>query len=654
MQKRLTSLDGLRGFAALAVTLSHLDNRLILQATGPWITAVFRTIAAGPNAVQIFFVLSGFLMAYLYPSINNPIRFIQKRYTRIFPTFIVVVLFFWLITFVSQFQSWPIQIALIFGISALGRYICKGVKTIDKTGKIGKIILYIFLGLQAIVLLVLIFILPHLSTLVFSNITILFANLTLTTPFGVNILRYNSVFWSLTPEILFYLIFPFFVIPFLNIAKKWNWIIGLVLIITTTKIVFDIDHELMLQEGLQAVNIARASGFIAGVTIGTIYQQQLNIWKISEKILKNPWVNILIIIAFIFLQWKDASFRDEGNAITYNYFYLVSSWVFAITILASLIPTTLLNKIFSHKIFIFLGTISYSLYLTHIQPITWTIEILSPLKAQGPIQIYVLILILIATGFCIGVSWIVYKLVDSIYFDFRKQTTKTRQLIKDPQKKATFIQQRYIVITMLAYVLIIIIIYSGRFSPSLLIQRGNALIVNKELNSNRLIINQAKLFPFTSTYNNLSIFALPLHYKNNFSQKNNSSKLRFRLFNSQKKLIFESQTDPRLLNGGSEFQFGFPSIFASKQKNYIAELTLLKANQHEEVIMDSYPTNFITMYLQQKNLFFPIRLFWNRLSFTLTTPPGFFALLLIPFFIVLTNNNFRKIQPTRTSIIKNI
>lgn len=90
MQKRLTSLNGLRGFAALAVALSHLDNRLILQATGHWITAVFRTIAAGPNAVQIFFVLSGFLMQYLYPSINNPIRFIQKRYTRIFPTFVIV------------------------------------------------------------------------------------------------------------------------------------------------------------------------------------------------------------------------------------------------------------------------------------------------------------------------------------------------------------------------------------------------------------------------------------------------------------------------------------------------------------------------------------------------------------------------------------
>jgi peptidoglycan/LPS O-acetylase OafA/YrhL len=66
------------------------------------IQATYTTLAAGGNSVQILFVLSGFLMAFLYPTIQKRFGFIRKRYTRIFPVLSVVVIYFWLTLFFKE------------------------------------------------------------------------------------------------------------------------------------------------------------------------------------------------------------------------------------------------------------------------------------------------------------------------------------------------------------------------------------------------------------------------------------------------------------------------------------------------------------------------------------------------------------------------
>lgn len=87
MNSRIPSLDGLRGIAAWLVILSHTNNaigRKFLFVSG-----------AGQTGVMLFFVLSGFLMAYLYfdRELNDIPKYVTARIARIFPLYFLVVMY---------------------------------------------------------------------------------------------------------------------------------------------------------------------------------------------------------------------------------------------------------------------------------------------------------------------------------------------------------------------------------------------------------------------------------------------------------------------------------------------------------------------------------------------------------------------------------
>ena len=86
--RHLPSLDGARGLAAMMVLVSHLANAGLLPgALG---------MGFGQMGVHLFFVLSGFLMAYLYAdrefSRAQLRRFTVHRVGRVLPLFYLVVL----------------------------------------------------------------------------------------------------------------------------------------------------------------------------------------------------------------------------------------------------------------------------------------------------------------------------------------------------------------------------------------------------------------------------------------------------------------------------------------------------------------------------------------------------------------------------------
>ena len=75
MAERLKSIDLLRGLAASAVVLRHSDDRFLLGSIG----------------VDIFFVISGFVMAQLYRQ-RSASQFLFDRAWRIFPIYLVALL----------------------------------------------------------------------------------------------------------------------------------------------------------------------------------------------------------------------------------------------------------------------------------------------------------------------------------------------------------------------------------------------------------------------------------------------------------------------------------------------------------------------------------------------------------------------------------
>jgi peptidoglycan/LPS O-acetylase OafA/YrhL len=63
---RLTELDGLRGVAVLMVLVWHFVGALINVDMGGWAKGTYRVFILGRTGVDLFFVLSGFLITRIF------------------------------------------------------------------------------------------------------------------------------------------------------------------------------------------------------------------------------------------------------------------------------------------------------------------------------------------------------------------------------------------------------------------------------------------------------------------------------------------------------------------------------------------------------------------------------------------------------------
>jgi peptidoglycan/LPS O-acetylase OafA/YrhL len=94
MKRNLDSIQCLRGFAAVAVAFHHasdqIESYLPFQNGSKifWVERLFNT-DVGAIGVDIFFLISGFIMAYtthLKPE-TTPGQFLKRRFVRIYPLY---------------------------------------------------------------------------------------------------------------------------------------------------------------------------------------------------------------------------------------------------------------------------------------------------------------------------------------------------------------------------------------------------------------------------------------------------------------------------------------------------------------------------------------------------------------------------------------
>lgn len=100
-QERIAELDGLRGIAVLMVLAWHYLGALINPTLAPWAKAVARTLILGRTGVDLFFVLSGFLITgIILHRRARPARFLAsfylRRSLRIWPAYLLLLGLFWL------------------------------------------------------------------------------------------------------------------------------------------------------------------------------------------------------------------------------------------------------------------------------------------------------------------------------------------------------------------------------------------------------------------------------------------------------------------------------------------------------------------------------------------------------------------------------
>jgi peptidoglycan/LPS O-acetylase OafA/YrhL len=230
-QSHFSALDGLRGLAILLVIINHLPLTRFFTSLPSHLHRYQALIQShGKTGIFILFILTGFLMARLYPSPASTIKFLTKRYSRLFPPFLVMVASF---TFINLHDQMPVakQVAVVLLSGVIGRIIWNLGMFVSSTHKVFKgFSRYVTVGwilIQFLTAIWYIFFLSRIPSSVFyinwkeSTQTLItgVVNATLTLPFGKYLGQLDGVYWSLVFEVLFYPFTPSGLYPSLIILK---------------------------------------------------------------------------------------------------------------------------------------------------------------------------------------------------------------------------------------------------------------------------------------------------------------------------------------------------------------------------------------------------------------------------------------------------
>jgi peptidoglycan/LPS O-acetylase OafA/YrhL len=360
MSRRLEYLDSSRGIAAVIVLLSHFigafslpDEVSFLQNTG------FHFFWDGKAAVSYFFVLSGFVLsnAFFKNDIHfkslNYFEFILRRFLRIYPVFIFVLLLSWL---ASRF---------IFKWYELNNLpeATEWIKLFWRTkGSFLSLVKESFLIVR----------IPQ-------------------EPEN----RLINQDWTLTIELIISLLVPVFIL----IAKRnifWLLITGLILL--------RIHADNWIIE------------FLFGILIAS------NIEKIREILIKqNKFIKLALLI-FITLLYS-SQFIITLPSILNDYFLKITM----ASLLIFILTFSSIQFFLNNKILVFLGDISYSLYLCHFI----LIMIISPkifyllryMEIQGEFLTRIIVILTTIT-LTIILSYLIHVLIEKPFLLLNKKISK--------------------------------------------------------------------------------------------------------------------------------------------------------------------------------------------------------------------------------------
>lgn len=305
--QRLDPITSLRFFAAAMIVIGHAH-----AIFGSWGIATAIPLEQG---VSFFFVLSGFILTWNYPSLPGWVairRFWLARFARIWPLH-AFTCFMW--------------IALLYRID---------VQTFSAGKEAAK------LGV---------------------NLLLLHAWL----PFSV--LSFNFVSWSLSEEFFFYAMFPFLIAKW---RKHWALLIGsslaIVIFFILTVHFFGFAASETKIMGLLYFNpLVRIFEFVVGIaTAGIIRHSSDRIhltvaqWTVIET---GTLTTIMAVLLGLYALPKNVTALSPAAAYYFVHEGISVLWAVLIGVFA--ISTGLIAKILSRRMFVLLGEASFALYLCH-------------------------------------------------------------------------------------------------------------------------------------------------------------------------------------------------------------------------------------------------------------------------------------------------
>jgi len=126
-RNRIISLDGIRGIAVILVLVFHYlyrYNELFAESIP------FEPLKLGKYGVQLFFIISGFVIYWSINSLQSPKVFLISRFYRLFPTYWVGVLLTFTVVRLFQLPGREVDLqTLLLNFPMIHQYF--GVKNVD-------------------------------------------------------------------------------------------------------------------------------------------------------------------------------------------------------------------------------------------------------------------------------------------------------------------------------------------------------------------------------------------------------------------------------------------------------------------------------------------------------------------------------------------
>jgi len=355
----IEALASLRFFAAFGIIIQHASNHNLVSSS------VVRYLDLS-KSVSFFFVLSGFVLSYIYYKRNfSLLTFIRARILRIWPAMVVSILF---------------TILLL----PPGLYLPESTNVKMRLWTL----MYCLTGLQSW------FPIPN----------VFFA--------------YNAVTWTISVEMFFYIVFPFLIrrrkIIFMAAATSFIvavlFIFGIYLFDISS--ISDKSYGQVAWEGLIYINpLSRMIEFCLGVTCGIIFRSKgyrafLEKIKMSYSSCTLPFLEFGICILPLIVLIRNTS----GASVIYQPLALYldqcrTAVLFSLLVIIIASRVGPIEKLLVNPALIHLGEVSYGLYLFH-QPLMIRAAQADGLKFLGyqvlPHNLFIILVFTYALAF---ISW---------------------------------------------------------------------------------------------------------------------------------------------------------------------------------------------------------------------------------------------------------
>ncbi|MDX2506724.1 MAG: acyltransferase [Gammaproteobacteria bacterium] len=309
-QRKLDNITSLRGIAAVFIIVHHYSTYLIPEIK-QFTSGFTPFISKNYIWVDFFFILSGFILAYVYSSKfqvrvekKDYLKYISSRFARIYPLHLFILIAF---LFLESAEYIHFQAASAAGDSQ-HQY------------------------------------LPFTGT---ESIPTFIINLFLLQTF-INGTYWNQPAWSISAEWVVYMFIPLLV----PVICRFKWPGKATLFLLSFSVLY------ILQKPHSTLDLTPTLSFIRciceaiiGIALYDIYKS--NLW--SNILSGNNATHLIFSASFLTL------FLDISHLITIA--------IFALLILSA--AYNIDDSFLSNKFLIFLGTISYSIYMTH-----WFIQVL--------------------------------------------------------------------------------------------------------------------------------------------------------------------------------------------------------------------------------------------------------------------------------------